>query len=372
MAITRIKADTSCARTTIWRNVTASMLREQIIPRDRPAVLKGLAKDWPIVRAAAQSTQALSEYIRARDRGRPVRIMVGEPEIQGVYFFRDDMSGLNFEYAHRPIHEVLSTLIGYMSQSNPPALYTGAASLDGTLPQMAQECTLDILDKPAKPRMWLGNAVTAATHYDNSDGINCMVTGRKRFTFFPPDQLLNLYVGPLELGPGGQPTSLVRVSAPDFERYPRFAQALAAAETADVEPGDAVFIPNMWWHNVESLEPLNLSVNFWWFDALDWAAEPFGAMAHALLAISSLPASRRDIWRMMFDHYVFRTNGDPVPYLPLERRGILGRLSPQLQEYMRLQVIRSLTKRMTQPWGEAIRRVLWEARAALQHSSRSG
>lgn len=366
MAIRSSRAGTSLARTAQWHNVTPKMLREQIIPKDKPAVLKGLAADWPIVRAAAESRQALFEYMRARDRGRPIRVLVGEPDIQGVYFYRDDMSGLNFEYAHRPVHEILTTLFSYVDRTDPPSLYTGATALENVLPEVARENTLEILDKPAQARMWLGNAVTAATHYDNMDGINCMVTGRKRFTFFPPDQLRNLYVGPLDLAPGGQPTSLVRMSAPDLERFPRFAQALEAAETVDVEPGDAIFIPNLWWHNVESLEPVNLSINFWWFDAIEeWAAEPFAAMAHALLAISPLPENRRDIWRTMFDHYVFRTEGDPVPYLPPQRRGILGTLTPKMQNYMRVQVIRSLTKRMPKQLGEAIRRLLWEARGLI-------
>ena len=353
----------SLAKTREWRDVTARTLREQIIPADRPAVMRGLVENWPIVRAAAESPEALSRYIVTRDTGRPIRVMVGRPEIRGLYFFREDMGGLNFEQAYRPAREILATILSYADHSSPPSLYTGAAAIEDTLPQMVRECRLEILDKPARPRMWLGNAVTAATHYDNSDGINCMVAGRKRFTFFPPQQLPNLYVGPLELGPGGQPTSLAKVSAPDFERYPRFAQALAAAETADIGPGDAVFIPNLWWHNVEALEPLNLSVNFWWFDALDdWTAEPFAALAHSLLALSPLPESRREIWRMMFEHYVFRAGGDPVPYLPPDRRGMLGEMTPALQEHMRSQLIRSLTKRMPKALGEPIRRLLWAAR----------
>jgi hypothetical protein len=351
------------ARTREWHNVTARMLREQIIPADQPAVLKGLVRDWPMVRAAQESPEALGEYIRVRDRGRPVRVMVGRPEIQGVFFFRDDLAGLNFERAFRPVHEVLAEILRYRTEANPPWLYIGATKLEDTLPEAARECTLAILDKPAKPRIWVGNAATAATHYDNQDGINCIVTGRKRFTFFPPDQLENLYIGPLELGPGGQPTSLVKVSAPDLQRYPRFEQALAVAQVCEVEAGDAVYIPNLWWHNVEALEPVNVSVNFWWFDALeDWGAEPFAALAHGLLAISALPESRRQVWRMMFDHYVFRAHGDPVPYLPKNGRGMLGEPTPALHNAMRVQLIRSLTKGLPQAIGEPIRRILWASR----------
>ena len=349
---------TSLAKTAEWRNVDLKTLRGEIIPRDRPAVLKGLVEHWPIVRASAESGAALYEYIRARDQGRPVRILVGRPDIKGVYFFRDDMSGLNFEFAQQQsFHATLANILAFKDHPDPPSIYTGATLVSETCPDVARENTLDILDRPSRPRMWLGNAVTAATHYDNMDGINCMVAGRKRFTFFPPDQLPNLYIGPLDLAPGGQPTSMVRVSAPDLERFPRFEQALAAAETVEVEPGDAVYIPNLWWHNVESLDPVNLSVNYWWLDKPE-IAEPFAALAHGLMAITPLSASRRELWRKMFEHYVFQTGGDPVPYLPPDRRGMLGTLSPELQTHIRTQLIRSLTKPMPAQLKEQILRLL--------------
>jgi hypothetical protein len=341
-----------------WRNVDLQTLRNEIIPRDRPAVMKGMVQHWPLVRASAQSPQALLEYIRARDLAKPIRVMVGRPEIKGLYFYRDDMTGLNFEYAQQPFHAALASILGHLDDPNPPAIYTGATSVAENFPQIAQENTLDVGNESAKPRAWLGNAVTAATHYDNMDGINCIVAGRKRFTFFPPDQFVNLYIGPLDMAPGGQPTSMVRVSEPDFERYPRFAQALASAETVDVEPGDAIFIPNLWWHNVESLEPLNLSVNYWWFEGTLGGAEPFAALAHALLAITPLPASDREHWRKMFDHYAFRTEGDPVPYLPPDKRGMLGPLYPALEGYMRAQLIRSLAKWLPKDLREPILRLM--------------
>jgi cupin-like protein len=348
-------------KTAEWRNVDLKTLRGEIIPRDRPAVLKGLVKDWPLVRASAQSDGALYEYIRTRDQNRPIRILVGKPDIKGVYFYRDDMTGLNFEFAQQPFHQALAHILACKDQQNPPAIYTGATLVSETCPDVARENSLDILDKPARPRMWLGNAVTAATHYDNMHGVNCMVAGRKRFVFFPPDQLPNLYIGPLDMAPGGQPTSLVKLSAPDLNRYPRFAHALAAAETVDVEPGDAIFIPNLWWHNVESLDPVNLSVNYWWLEEPE-KAEPFAALAHALMAITPLSASRREMWHRMFEHYVFQTGGDPVPYLPPDKRGMLGALSPELETHMRTQLIRSLTKPMPAQLREQILRLLWPVR----------
>jgi len=347
----------SLAKTAEWHNVDRQTLRDEIIPRDRPAVLKGLVEHWPLVRASAQSPRALLDYVRTRDKGRPIRVLIGKPEIKGLYFFRDDLSGLNFDYAYQPFHTALASILSYAEHPDPPSIYTPATLMSDTCPDIDRENTVSILDRPARPRWWLGNAVTAATHYDGMDGINCMVAGRKRFTFFPPDQLENLYIGPLDLAPGGQPTSMVRVSAPDLQRYPRFARALEVAETVDVEPGDAVFIPNMWWHNVESLDRVNLSVNYWWLEAEEMA-EPFAAMAHGLMSITPLSASRRAIWRKMFDHYVFQTDGDPVPHLPPDRRGMLGSLSPELQSHLRTQLIRSLTKPMPATLREQILRLL--------------
>jgi hypothetical protein len=341
--------EASPAKVKEWRNVDLKALREEIMPRDKPAVLKGFVSDWPIVRVANQSPEALLDYVRARDSGQRIRIMVGRPEIKGLYFYRDDMSGLNFEYQDHSLHAALAKILACRALADAPAIYTGARAVERYFPKIGHENSIPMLaemGKSAWSYVWLGNAVTAATHYDNMEGINCTVTGRKRFTFFPPDQLANLYIGPLELSPGGQPTSMVRVSAPDLERYPRFAEALAVAETAEVEPGDAIFIPSLWWHNVEALEPVNFSINFWWCEPAEWAAEPFGALVHSLLALRALPAERREVWRMMFDHYVFQTKGDPVPYLPADRRGMLGALSEPQILYLKKQLMRSLIKKM--------------------------
>jgi len=137
-------------------------------------------------------------------------------------------------------------------------------------------------------------------------------------------------------------------------------------QIAEVEPGDAVFIPNMWWHNVESLDQINLLVNYWWFEGARADASPFSALALALMAITPLSDSRREIWRHMFEHYVFRTDGDPVPYLPLDRRGMLGAINPHLENYMRTQIIRSLTRTLPAPIREQIQRWVSEGGASVE------
>jgi hypothetical protein len=184
--------------------------------------------------------------------------------------------------------------------------------------------------------------VTIAAHFDLTENIACVVGGRRRFTLFPPDQLRNLYVGPLELTPAGTPISMVDFAAPDLERHPRFTQALEAAEVAEVEAGDAVYIPYMWWHHVRSLERFNVLVNYWWNDTPAGVGWPFELLMMALISLRDLPPAYRQAWRPVFDHWVFQTDGEPAAHLAKAHRGALGETTPALRRTVRTSVLRSL------------------------------
>jgi hypothetical protein len=146
---------------------------------------------------------------------------------------------------------------------------------------------------------------------------------------FPPEQVENLYVGPLEFTPQGVPISLVDIFNPDLARYPRFSRALEAAQIAELEAGDAIFIPYMWWHSVRSLAPFNILMNYWWNKTPGAVTAPFRCLMHAMFTVAGLPSAQRDVWRIFFDHYVFQAHGDPAAHLAPELRGMLGKLSPE-------------------------------------------
>ena len=67
---------------------------------------------------------------------------------------------------------------------------------------------------------------------------------------------------------------MVDPAAPDLARYPRFAQALAAGEVAELEPGDALFYPALWWHQVEARDGFNIMMNYWWDAVPDFIDMP--------------------------------------------------------------------------------------------------
>jgi hypothetical protein len=287
----------------------------------------------------------MAQYLLGFDAQASADTMFGDPSIGGHFFYNDDLTGLNFQRRPQPLAQSLEQLISLIDAPAPPALYVGAVPTPATLPGFARDNTLDLVAPNVVPRLWLSNRVTVQTHYDLSFNVACVLAGRRRFTLFPPEQFVNLYVGPLEFTLAGQPISMVRLHDPDHERFPKFREAWRHAQVAELEPGDALFIPYMWWHHVESLSPFNVLFNYWWDDLPPWTGSPFEAMIHGLMSVRTLPPERRELWRKMFDHYVFKTDGDPVAHLTPRQRGIQGPMTPQLAELIRTHLANLFSRR---------------------------
>jgi hypothetical protein len=327
------------AQIVVRSGVDLKTFREEIAPANQPVVLAGLVKDWPAVRAGAGSPRELGDYLRQLDQGRQVAVLEGPPAIRGHFFYRDDMRGLNFERRPATIGATIERLLAQMEDPNPPALYVESAPTAEHLPGFAAANVQPLLPAAVAPRIWLGNTLTVQTHFDLSSNIACVVGGRRRFTLFPPEQLPNLYVGPIEFTISGPPISMVSLNAPDLQRFPRFAEAMAHARVAEIGPGDAIFIPYAWWHQVESLSPFNVLVNYWWNEARP-SGSPFDCLLHGVLALRDLPPAQREVWRMIFDHYVFTAADEALSHLPPAQRGMLGPPSPE-----RAQAIRGILAR---------------------------
>jgi hypothetical protein len=328
-----------------WRNVTLERFRQKILPAGEPALLRGHVSAWPAVRVGRESPVAIANYLRGLDTGVEAHVMTGEPAIGGHFFYNDEMTGMNFANSRMPFSGALSRLLELADVPDPPAVYVGALPIPEGLGDFARDNRLDLLDVTVVPRIWLGNRVTVQTHYDLSYNIACVVAGRRRFTLFPPEQFDNLYVGPLEYTPAGQPVSLVRIESPDHEKFPRFREAQATARVAELGPGDALFIPYMWWHHVVSLDALNVLVNYWWDEIPAWQGSAFEALLHGILAVRNLTPERRELWRQLFDHYVFSGGERALEHLTERQRGVQGPASPRLAQVLRNYLVQSLMGR---------------------------
>ncbi len=322
--------------------VTAQRFAETIVPANRPVVLRGLAADWPAVRAGRISDAELNAYLKRFSTSAPVEFMTAPPEVRGEFFYGETLRTRNFRKGQAPLSAVLDQLTALKASADPASLYVQSLPVDIALPGFAAHNVLPLLPAQVRPRVWIGNAVRVQTHYDLSDNIAVVVVGRRRFTLFPPEQLPNLYVGPFDNTLAGSPVSLADIEAPDLDRFPRLADALAAGLTAELEPGDAIYIPYGWWHHVRSLSAINMLANYWWSESPAHLPAPYGTLLLAMLTVRDMPERYRDVWKTMFDHFVFGQNGNPGAHLGPEDLGALAKLSPEDHAGALAQVIRGL------------------------------
>jgi hypothetical protein len=314
--------------------------------RDEPAVFRGLVSDWPIVTAAGSSIEDLCRYLATLDCGATIRAFVGEPEAGGRFFYSDDLERFNFRISETRFAQLIATLAQFARDGTMQPIYMGSTFTSEILPAFASMNPLPAVERRGgEPRMWIGNSSRIAAHFDESDNVACVVSGTRRFTLFPTDQVANLYVGPLDRTVAGQPTSMVDLAVPDYDRFPKFREALKHARVAELAPGDAIYIPALWWHAVEASGPLNILVNYWWQDEPTDADSPLHAIAHALLSTGHLADRKRARWRTLFDHYAFDADGDPAAHIPEAARGVLGPSTSELRQFIGRFLVQKLTGR---------------------------
>ena len=295
-------------------------------------LIRGLAADWPMVQAPDKAA-----YLKQFDSGAKTDMSVAAPEHKGRLFYTADFAELNFTKERATVSGVLDRIAAAACESEPETIAAQAVMVGEALPGFPDENRLALFDEPVEPRIWIGNRVATAIHHDMVSNVAVVVAGRRRFTLFPPSQVANLYIGPFEFTPAGTPASLVDPEAPDLGRFPLAAEALKHARTAELGPGDAIYIPHMWWHHVRSLHELSILVNYWWDDApaRQPGLAPINSLIHALLSFEDLPQHQRDAWQAMFDHFVFHADGDPNAHIPEDKRGIRGRLDDEAKARMR-------------------------------------
>jgi hypothetical protein len=228
---------------------------------ERPVVVRGAVKDW------TPSYKWTPEYLKAVYGTRSVKIGVSR---NGDYLNDEERLNIGVE-REEPFAKTIDAIF---APANPE-----------------QKCRIDqkpleawgALDEESPPIQYVrGNVIAkniwmattgslTKTHYDTEHNINVQVRGRKEIILFPSMQLDELY--PRSVWDYRSNFSRVEIATPDFSRYPRFSRATPLR--AILEPGDFIYIPIYWWHQVYTLDA-SLNVNFFWQASLGQALRRHG------------------------------------------------------------------------------------------------
>lgn len=303
----------------------------RLIADQTPMIFKGLAADLPLVRAGLVSAETAMDHLRPFYQGKPLLVFEGDALIAGRYGYTPQVDGFNFTSARMTLDALFERLLACRDMPDAPSYYCGSTDIDTFLPGLLPGDSLPLTGETfangtVLKSIWIGNRTTACAHFDISHNLAVCMAGHRRFTLFPPDQIHNLYPGPLEPTPGGQVISMVDFTRPDFDAFPRFRDALAAAQVADLEPGDVLFYPSMWWHQVEALDAFNILINYWWDSVPAFVDTPMTTLLHGLLSLRSRPDTEKAAWREVFDYYLFGAPEAAAAHLPPAAQGPLAPL----------------------------------------------
>lgn len=307
--------------------VTPKQFWDDIYPAGEPVILRRHCADWPSVQMADAPDTDFAKYLVDHNPQGSVNLFLGDGDMGGRYFYTPDYKGFNFSPKTAPFGAFLQKLLQIGQSGDSVNLYAGATPTSTLLPGFADAQNSDFPPDGTPPLAWIGNRSRVAPHYDSSDNIACCVRGPRTFLVFPPEQIGNLYVGPIDYNMAGQPASIVDPRNVDTDTFPQYARAEDAAKIAHLSPGDAIFIPSLWWHYVESRSNLSMLVNYWWLDGNPGPA--IASLAHAVMNLRDLPAHHRRAWKLYFDHYVFSDDAPAaLDHIPEPIRGVLGERSP--------------------------------------------
>lgn len=318
-------------------------LDAQLRAAKAPFIVRGLVADWPLVEAGRRSARDARDYLVRRRRDRPFTVSIGAPASGGRLFYDDSMA-MNFRTMNAKLPEIFARIDAVEDDPDAPPIYLASIDMEGYFSGLHEANHVELGERTCLASIWMGTRTRIAAHNDFPHNLACVAVGRRRFTLFPPDQFRNLYLGPIDNTPAGRAVSMVDFHAPDLAAHPRFREALRNAQVAELDAGDALYIPSTWWHHVEGLDPFNALVNYWWRDTPRWLGQPQDALNHAMMAIRDLPDDEKRHWRDLFDHYVFDDGEEVVAHISPEARGVLAPLTAESAGRIRAFLLRALSR----------------------------
>jgi hypothetical protein len=316
----------------------------ELLQSGKPAVLKGLESGWGLVRAGLESDAQARRYLASFYNGKPVDFSFGDPDVAGRPFYNDDFTKLNFTVRRERLDNILTEIESHLEDERPPTYYVASLVVDPCMPGFRKDNDLGFAAHGVNPppSIWIGNRTTASCHYDAPNNIACVAVGRRRFTLFPPEQIFNLYPGPLDPSPGGQAVSIVDFAKPDFAR-----SRVSARWPRGRAPSSSRATRSRAEHVVASrrgLSAYNTLVNYWWMSMPSYVPTPMDTLYHAMWTLRDRPEREKQAWRNVFEYYVFGAPQGAGEHLPEQARGLLGPIDGRQARQLRAMLMSKLNR----------------------------
>ena len=241
---------------------TPAEFQATIEPAERPVVIEGALSHWKAFDCWTP------EHLKARVGDMRVTCMETPDDTPDGYFAlgcwrRAPKLGRRF------VEWSFNDYIDQIWKSNRPRLYLRSFS-----PDILQKLADDIPVPEYVRRhgqygqmLWMGATNTIAPpHYDPGNTLHAVIRGRKRFLLFDRRELWHMHPYGVFSGYYPHTSKVLDADHADLTKYPRF-QSVTAHECV-LQPGDFLYIPVGWWHQVNTLEP-SIAVSFWWRGGLN-------------------------------------------------------------------------------------------------------
>ena len=256
------------------RTRSAQVIQHEMLIRRAPFIVTDVLTEWK-----ASSLWSFS-YLGERIGDRRVKVAIAR--------------GRTFHYGSKGPQQTRTREMAFrdavrriasQDRDSPEHLYIMEQQHEGSprwLPEVYPELAADYALPPSVNRakllqinLWLGAAGNVTPlHFDMANNFLAQINGRKRITFFDPAQTDRLY--PAGSRSSSANTSQVDILRPDFEKHPRFKEATPLE--CVLSPGELLYIPPFWWHQVESVDAA-VSINFWWQPRFVQCLHPMGILS---------------------------------------------------------------------------------------------
>ncbi|KAJ6736161.1 HYPOXIA-INDUCIBLE FACTOR 1 ALPHA INHIBITOR-RELATED [Salix viminalis] len=227
----------------------------QIESNNVPAVFNGCIKDWKAFVKWNPATGGL-DYLQERVGSSTVEAMLSKT---APVFYGDIRSHERVQTVCCPamfLNKVYLAQVPIMNSEDRERVQLEGLREDIQTPTFLETKEL------ASVNLWMNNAQSrSSTHYDPHHNVLCVVTGSKQVVLWPPSAIPFLY--PMPVYGEASNHSSVALENPDLSLYPRAKCSMDYSHKVILQAGDALFIPEGWFHQVDSGD-FTIAVNFWW------------------------------------------------------------------------------------------------------------